>query len=130
MRVRDPDIRKKLLAELSRSVDHLDAAHLDTRLSQGKHEHGQALMLRSIPIRPGQTYAPVPPPGSRGPHLGSVQYPVLALARSCGADARDVRAGLRFAEQLHPYSFPPQYRRDVPAPLFIRAEFQDKGQTG
>ena len=83
--------------------------------------------LGDVPVGPGQAQSPVGPPGARGPHLGAVQHPLVAVAHGRGEGAGDVGAAARLGEELHPELLALQDGGEVAQLLLLGAELEDDG---
>ena len=73
--------------------------------------------------------APVRPPGARGPHLRTVQHPLVAVADGGGERAGDVGAAARLGEELHPELLALEDGGDVAALLLLGAEVEQHGRA-
>ncbi|SKU48885.1 Uncharacterised protein [Mycobacteroides abscessus subsp. abscessus] len=62
-------------------------------------------MLGHVRIAAGHQQGPARPMCSRGPHLLTVDHPVIAVAYRAGGQARQIGAGARLAEELTPQLF-------------------------
>ncbi len=82
-------------------------------------------MLRNVPVRPRQAQAPVGEPRPGGPHLRTVEDPLLAVADGRHQRAGDVGATARLGQQLHPEFLTLEDRREVPLLLLLGAELQE-----
>ncbi len=92
-----------------------------------EQEPGDALVLRSLGVGPGEKEAPLRVVGPRRPHLLAVDDPLVAVGHSGGAQRRQVGSGSRFREQLAPDLLAGEQRWKEPASLFIRAVGDDGG---
>ena len=119
-------VGEELLAELARPIEHLDAVDLDARLVEAHHEHGEAAMLRHVPVRPREAQAPVRPPRAGRPDLRPVEHPLVAVAHGSGLGAGDIGSTRRFGQELHPDLLAAEDGRKVPALLLLGSEVEDQ----
>ena len=94
-----------------------------------EHEHGEAAVLRHVPVGAGQAQAPVGPPRAGGPDLRAVQHPLVAVAHGGGERAGDVGAAARLGEELHPDLLALEDGGDVRALLLLGAEVEQHRQA-
>ena len=95
-------IGEEHLAELRSAVGLGDAANLDTGLAHGHEEVRDALVLGGIRIGTGQQEAVVGVVPTRGPHLLTVDHPLVTVEHGAGRQRRQIGAGVGLAETLAP----------------------------
>ena len=94
-----------------------------------EHEHGEAAVLRHVPVGAGQAQAPVRPPGAGGPDLRPVEHPLVAVADGRGQRAGDVGAAARLGEELHPDLLALEDGGEVALLLLLGAEVEQDGRA-
>ena len=100
--VGNPDVGDEHLGEVTIAVDLHQRADLDARRRHLDCEHGQAAVLGQRGIGPGQAHAPPGIRATRGPHLGTVQDPLVAIALGPHARIGEIGSGIRLGEHLAP----------------------------
>ena len=123
---RHDDVVEEQLAELGVAGDLRHRPQLHAGRSHVDDQHRDPAVLRPGVVRAGQHAAPARelPPGDPG--LLPAEHEVVAAVLSAGSQRREVGAGVGLGEALAPDLVGGQDRRDVPAPLLVAAEAQQR----
>src|ERR1700733_6108116 len=125
---------EELLAELAGSVGLPDRDDAHAGLAQVDDEDAQAAVLGHVPVGPCQAEPEIAQVRARGPYLGAVQDPALALQGRAGDRAGQIQPTGRLGQQLRPELIAAQDRGDVSQPLLLGPELEqgrrDDGQRG
>ena len=100
--VGDADVGHEHLGEVPIAVDLLQGPHLHTGVPHVHGKHGQAPVLGHRDVGPGQAHPPMGVGTAGGPHLGAIQYPLVAVAFGPHAGVSQIGAGVRLREHLAP----------------------------
>ena len=101
--LRDADVGEEHLVEVRPAVDLVDRADLDAGRLHVHDEHRQAGVLHLVGVGAGDDDAVVGDVGEGGPHLLTVEHPLVTVELGLGLQAGDVGAGARLGEHLTPH---------------------------
>ena len=107
---RDAGVGEEHLVERRMPIHLHDGPHFNALLMHGQHEVRDALVFGNIPRGARHDDAEVGVVGAGVPHLLTVHDPLVAVEHCSGAEARQVGASARFAEQLAPREFASERR--------------------
>ena len=99
---REPHVVEELLAELERPVDLLDRVDLHALLVDLHDEHGEAAVLRRVPVGAGEAHRVRGRHRRRAPDLGAVHHPLVAVALGARQASGEVGTAGGLGEELHP----------------------------
>ena len=127
--VGDPDVGEVHLVELGLAGDLVQRPHLDARRVHVDHEVGHALVLRRIGVGAGDQHPPSGEVRQGGPHLLTVDDPLVAVEHGPGRQPGDVGARTRLGEELAPDLLAREERAEVALLLGLAAVRDDGGRT-
>ncbi len=123
---RDPRIGEEHLVE-GRATGHLlQRAYLDALLVHVDDEVGDAAVLRDARVGAGDEDPPTAVLSARGPHLLTIDDPLLTVLHGTGLDARQVRARSGLGEQLAPHVAPRDHVGQEASFLILGAVVDDR----
>ena len=125
--VGDADVGQVDLVELRLAGDLAQRPDLDARRVHVDGEVGQALVLRLVGVGAGDEHPAVGQVGHRVPHLLAVDHPLVAVLHRPGAEAGQVGAGARLAEQLAPDLLAREHRAQQAVADLVAAVGHDRG---
>ncbi len=114
------------LVELGLAGDLAQRPHLDALALHVEREVGHALVLGRVGVGAGDEHAVVGEVGQGVPHLLAIHDPLVAVTDRTGAEAGEVGAGARLAEELAPLLLAGEHRAEEALLLGVVAVGDDR----